>query len=253
MELGSIDSLKENRPWFHRAGLAAYRGFREPLKRIGFDHARWPRTFAFLDVLFDPLGTPASYDRQFANRNPWNYAIDPREQGRHQLAVHMLDKGCGGTRWGRVLEIGCAEGWFTELLSPRSESLLAVDFSSLALKRARARKQWNPGTSFERWDLRKDPVPGEFDLIVVMDVLTSFMRPHDLRAARAKIVDAMRPGDHLLVCDNRQSPAFENTWWGRWLVRGGKWIVRGFIEHPALETMEQVLTETHVLALFRRR
>jgi SAM-dependent methyltransferase len=237
-----------------RAKRSAYEALREPLRRLGFGHARWPRTFAILDLIFDPRGTAASYDREFAGRaDPWNYAGDPRELLRHRLAIEFLDRARGRRKFTRALEIGCAEGVFTELLAVRCESVLAVDFSQLALERASVRLKGIGWVAFAQWNLRTDPFPGSFDLIVVMDVLSGILRPGDSRAARSRLIAAMRRGDYLLVGDHRQAPEFENSWWGRALVRGGKWIVRGFTEHPALECVEHATTETHVLALLRKR
>jgi SAM-dependent methyltransferase len=224
------------------------------LRGIGFSRERWPFTFALLDAVFDPLGSARSYDRIYRARpDPWNYAGDSGERRRYRLAVGMLDRVLDGGRFTNALEIGCSEGAFTELLAPRSDRLLAVDFSLLALERARQRRQWNCGITFAHYDLRRDRVPGNFDLIAVMDVLTSFRRPGALRAAQEKIVEAVRPGGYLLVTDHRQEPVFETAWWARRLGRGGKWIISAFSDHCALTQIEACCTPTHALALFRRR
>ncbi len=237
-----------------RAKTAAYEVLREPLRRLGFSHARWPRTFAILDLILDPRGTAAPYEREFAGRaDPWNYVGDPRERLRHRLAAELLDRARDGHKFARALEIGCAEGIFTRLLAERCESVLAVDFSQLALERASTRMKGVGSVAFAQWNLRADSFPGCFDLIVVMDVLSGILRPRDSRAARSRIIAAMRRGDYLLVGDHRQAPEFEDSWWGRALVRGGKWIVTGFTEHRALECLERATTDTHVLALLRKR
>jgi hypothetical protein len=139
------------------------------------------------------------------------------------------------------------------MLADRCQSLTAVDFSAIALERARARLKGKSSVSVSRWNLRSDPIPGTFDLIVVMDVFTALLRPRDSRSARSKLIDAMRGSDYLLVGDHRQNPRFEAASWARFLIRGGKRIVCSFVEDPALETVELVTTETHVLAIFRRK
>jgi SAM-dependent methyltransferase len=224
------------------------------LKEIGFSRQRWPFTFALLDLAFDPLRNSKAYDRFYrARRDPWNYEADVGERQRHRLAAEMLDRVRNGRSFSNTLEIGCSEGVFTELLAPLSEVLWAVDFSTLALQRARQRRQWDSGVGFMHFDLRHDPVPGNFELVVVMDVLTSFRRPGALRAAQDKIVKAVRPGGYLLVTDHRQELVFETAWWARRLGRGGKWIISAFSEYSALTQIDARCTPTHALALFRRR
>src|SRR5215469_8839718 len=173
-----------------RARWAAYKGLRASLRRVGFGHDRWPRTFALLDLILDPLGTPALYNMEFVERlDPWNYDQSPSERLRHSLAAGMLDRARDKRNFVRALEIGCAEGHFTQLLSRRCDSLLAVDFSSLALQRAQGRIRTNTSISFLQWNLRHDPIPGSFDLFVVMDVLTAMVRPTDARFARSKLLN----------------------------------------------------------------
>ena len=99
----------------------------------------------------------------------------------------------------RALEIGCAEGHFTRLLSPRVESLLAIDISGVALGRAAERCAGLANVRFERFDLRADPVPGTFDLIVCSDVLEFFGGADAVIGAIRRIADALRPGGQLVL------------------------------------------------------
>ena len=111
-------------------------------------------------------------DLEFAAPDPWGYATSEVEQEcfRHQVSV--LDRDRNGRRFGDSCEIGCAEGFFTELLADRCESLLALELSGEALARARQRRNWDDRVRFAQWDLRTDPVPGQFDLIVLAGVLS---------------------------------------------------------------------------------
>jgi hypothetical protein len=89
------------------------------------------------------------------------WAVAFNEQ-RFAAATEMLSG--IGRNFQRGLEIGCAQDAMTEWLAPLCELLLAVDFVPVALERARARCQGS-NISFTRWDLKVDPVPGQFDLI----------------------------------------------------------------------------------------
>ena len=205
-------------------------------------------------LLDSPARARAEYEAEFARaRDPWRFETDPvagRDRFARELA--MLDAARGPARFARALEIGCAEGAFTELLEPRCESLLGVDVSPIALGRARARRPWSPGVRFEEWDLGLDPMPARFDLIVAEGVLDCFCRPRRLRAACEKIVAALQPGGYLLAGNPRQSEVSETAWWGRWLIRGGKWIDVCLASHPALRVAAAARTGSYVDTLFQK-
>jgi SAM-dependent methyltransferase len=194
----------------------------------------------------------ARFEREFAaGPDPWDYG-GPAARQRHAQALGLLDA-AGLAAVERALEIGCAEGHFSAALAARCRSLLAVDISTVALARARARPGWPSGVRFAEWDLRRDPLPGRFDLVVAMDVLESFCRPGLVRGARARLVDALAPGGYLLLGNSRQGALFETTWWGRALIRGGLWIDRYVGAHPALERVAGGTGSFYVNSLFRRR
>jgi len=204
-------------------------------------------------MLWDtPVRARARFEREFAaGRDPWDYA-GPLARERHAHALGLLDA-AGLSAVGRALEVGCAEGHFSALLAPRCRSLLAVDLSSLALDRARSGRTWPAGVRFAEWDLRRDPQPLDFDLVVAMDVLEAFCRPQLVRAARARLVRALAPGGYLLLGNSRQGELFETAWWGRVLIRGGRWIDRYVGAHPDLERVGTGTGGFYVNSLFRRR
>src|SRR5262249_60699373 len=69
----------------------------------------------------------------FAKEDPWNYA-SCYEQTKYRHTLELMPE----PPIGRAIELGCAEGMFTEMLAPRVDHLLAVDISDVALERARA-------------------------------------------------------------------------------------------------------------------
>jgi hypothetical protein len=86
----------------------------------------------------------------------------------------------------------------TAQLAQICERFFAVDFIPLALERARVRCQEFSNISFSKWDLKSDPAPGTFDLIVITDVLGSLGGRRDIRHARDKVVSALAAGGYLL-------------------------------------------------------
>jgi SAM-dependent methyltransferase len=208
---------------------------------------------AVKDYVQDPWGTPAAADRDYKHKvDPWKYESNPQEKERHQLVLRMLDSARGSRRFGAVFEVGCGEAAFTQQLASRCESLLAVDVAPTALQRARERCMGVDNIRFTIWDLRRENVPDSFDLIVVMDVLCYFVRPHDLRNAREKLVKALGPGGFLLVGEVREHELYEKVWWSKCLIRGGMRILDFMAGHPALEVVARETSETHAHGLFRK-
>ncbi|MBV8892888.1 MAG: hypothetical protein JO266_13130, partial [Acidobacteria bacterium] len=128
------------------------------------------------------------------------------------------------------------------------------DFIPVALERARVRCQEFNNISFSKWDLRSDPVPGTFDLIVITDVLGSLGGQRDVRRARDKMVSALAPGGYLLYGDflgDLDSRRIHNSWWGRLLLLRPRKILHLVTAHPALVEVARLETTMHLLALFR--
>jgi 2-polyprenyl-3-methyl-5-hydroxy-6-metoxy-1,4-benzoquinol methylase len=189
---------------------------------------------------------------QFKNAvNPFNYH-EPDEQERFHSAARLLDSVRCGERFASVLEIACAEGHFTDILSDRCASLLAVDISDLALERAQQRCAGEP-VEFRTWDLVHDPMPGTFDVVVVMDVLEMIRGRRTIRMLRPKLVDAVQPGGYLLVGNSRQCKDLEQALWAKWLIRGGKHINEYIGAHPDLLHVRSESSDLFINSLLRKK
>jgi SAM-dependent methyltransferase len=199
----------------------------------------------------------ASYAKYIAaHPDPWGYSsgwASALTERKFQVAIEMLSE--LGRNFDRALEIGCAQGGMTERLAPLCKELLAVDFVPVALERARARCHGS-NISFTRWDLKVDPVPGQFDLIVITDVLGAFGGRRDVRRARDKLVAALTPRGYLLYGDfigDTLTQRIHDSWPGRLvLFRPGR-ILGIFSAHPALVQVARRNTEMHLLTLFQKR
>jgi len=199
----------------------------------------------------NPTRARTLYERQFSAReDPWQYGAW-RERKRHADALLLLER-AGVSSISRALEVGCAEGAFTARLAPRCASLLALDFSATALRRAARRCAGLTHVSFLQWDLRNGLPGGEFPLIVVMDVVDSTFGPLALRRLRKVLASSVSPGGFLLFGNSLQSRVFETSWWGRHLLRGGRHINAFFAAHPELEIVGSCTGEFYVHTLFRR-
>ena len=201
--------------------------------------------------------TQSKYAKCFAGRtDPWGYEVTPFTLEKFQAAIELLDIARNGVCFERAWEIGCAEGVFTARLAKLCERLSAVDFIPLALERAHVRCQEFSNISFGKWDLKSDPAPGAFDLIVITDVLGSLGGRRDIRRARDKVVSALAPGGYLLYGDflgDVHSQRIHDSWWGRLLLLRPRKILRLVAAHPTLVEVARLETTMHLLALFRNR
>ena len=95
---------------------------------------------------------------------------------------------------------------------------------------------------------------GDYEVIVVVEgVLDCFCQPWAFRAARDKLVASLVPGGYLLAGNPRNTTITEGAWWGRYLIRGGKWIDACLSEHPRLSVEYTSWEPTYVDTLFRKR
>ena len=105
-----------------------------------------------LKVSWQAYKTRRKMNRQFGKReDPFAYRTTPYEAAR----LEAMEKALGTAPLGTALEVGCAEGHFTEKLARRSGRVIALDISSVALERARKRAPaafieadlmtWEPG------------------------------------------------------------------------------------------------------------
>ncbi len=159
-----------------------------------------------LRVSWQAYKTRRKMNRQFGRReDPFSYAATPYEAAR----LNAMDAALGDRPLGPVLEVGCAEGHFTEKLARRSSRVLAVDISSIALERARRRVQ---GAAFAEADLLTwDPgVAAPFDAVVLGDVLYYLDRPgvgEEFAALFPRIGSWLKPGGLLLLAHGFSSDA----------------------------------------------
>ena len=220
-------------------GSGLYRRFRRSLARVGFLRSAYFLLRSIREAMLDsPARGQAELNQEFEPReDPWNYATVSYQRDRIRREVEMLDAVRGTALFEKALEVGCAEGMFTEMLAPLCESLLAADISSVALTRARRRLQGRESVQFAHWDLRVDPVPDTYDLIVIIHALEYIRNPLYIRRARTKLLNSLRPGGYLLMGTMKVAEIYEDAWWSRFFLRSGKRINNFFVEHPAVKVV----------------
>lgn len=210
----------------------------------------WFAAYVAQWLLNSPRTVHDDYLHTFQRPDPWNYSRQ-EERERFESALQLLDQVRGERRFATALEIGCAEGVFTEMLAPRCESLLAVDFIEQALDRARPRLLRNPHVTFQQADLDSMSL-GQFDLVTGMIVVDS-TSPFEVRRRRERVIAQVKPGGYLLLNNHRISEFIEQTRWSAWLIQGGKRVNEFYAAHPELEVLGTIVTPLAVSTIYRRR
>jgi peptidoglycan/xylan/chitin deacetylase (PgdA/CDA1 family) len=180
--------------------------------------------------------------------DPWGYTND-FERLKYEQTLALLD----GMEIGRALELACAEGHFTKMLSPRVAELLATDISEIALQRAAKSCADCRNVSFQRLDLIEDPITGPFDLIVCSEVLYYLEDLAILREVATKLAGALSDGGNLLMANANlvvDEPHCPGRDWGH--AFGAKTIEDTFRATEGLSLQKQVLTPLYRIQMFQR-
>ena len=132
-----------------------------------------------------PTRDAAYFERLYAaNPDPWNFAASAYEAQKYAATLAML----GERHFARGLEVGCSIGVLTKLLAGLCQPLLAVDIVEQAVAQAKARCAGAPHITFECVQVPQNWPVGQFDLVVLSEVLY-FLNPVDI-ARTAALADA---------------------------------------------------------------
>jgi peptidoglycan/xylan/chitin deacetylase (PgdA/CDA1 family)/2-polyprenyl-3-methyl-5-hydroxy-6-metoxy-1,4-benzoquinol methylase len=189
-----------------------------------------------------------AFDVHFSHgEDPWGYT-NTYEKRKYEQTLSLLPS----TPAARALEIGCAEGHFTEQLAPRVERLLAADISSIALQRAAARCSRLRNIDFRQLDIVKDGIDGNYDLITCSEVLYYIGTAHLADVAR-KMAQALAPGGALIMAhanvieDEPDKPCFA---WGA--PFGALTIGRVFAKIEGLTFIRELQTPLYRIQHFQK-
>lgn len=114
--------------------------------------------------------------------DPWHFRTSEYEQAKYNKTLEALP----ARRFGSAFEVGCSIGVFTRLLAPHCDTLLAVDIIEQPLRDARAACADQTWVRFRRMQVPDEWPEGNFDLIVLSEVLY-FLSPKDV----AKVADSV--------------------------------------------------------------
>lgn len=136
-----------------------------------------------------PEMRPGFFNHFFDNGDPFGFDIHPVEQLKFRRTLEV----CGEGPLGRVLELGCAVGSFTELLAPRATDVLALDGSPAAVEHVIRRLHDHPNVRGQAMTIPAEFPEGTFDLVVASDILY-YLPVEDVRRCLERIEAAVAEG-----------------------------------------------------------
>jgi SAM-dependent methyltransferase len=124
----------------------------------------------------------------------WGYRDSPEHRRRAEWIVAALPR----ERFGRGLEVGCAQGFLSEYLTDRVDHLVACDISSEAIRRARENGRDFPRIEFRVADIRRGFPGDRFDLCLFSDVLY-YLSPRENDATLDEAKRRVAPGGFVVI------------------------------------------------------
>lgn len=137
---------------------------------------------------------PLYFEQMYADSSdPWHLAEREYESRKYGLTVASLPR----RRYRRAFEPGCSIGVLTGLLASRCDEVLATDPVGAPLERARAAVP-DAHVTFEQGRVPEDWPDGEFDLIVLSELLYFLSAPARLDVVE-RAIQSLAPDGHLVL------------------------------------------------------
>jgi 2-polyprenyl-3-methyl-5-hydroxy-6-metoxy-1,4-benzoquinol methylase len=142
----------------------------------------------------------SSFQREYFEKlyskhaDPWKFATSDYERAKYTATIDALQKKV----FSRAFEVGCSIGILTARLALRTRSLLAIDASETAVKRAIQNCKGLANISFQRMQIPNEWPTGRFDLIMLSEVLY-FLNQEDIRATSRRLMNSLMDGGEVVL------------------------------------------------------
>jgi SAM-dependent methyltransferase len=141
----------------------------------------------------------AGFERKFReNIDPWDYTNSRFEHFKRSVLL----RACGHNKHGRVLELGCAIGETTRILTPLSLRLVALDGSATAVAEAKRRVR-GTHVRFVHAKLPDQMPRGPFDLIVISEI-AYYLHVHELAVLSKRLAAATAYRGKIVLLHHRR-------------------------------------------------
>jgi 2-polyprenyl-3-methyl-5-hydroxy-6-metoxy-1,4-benzoquinol methylase len=138
---------------------------------------------------------PEYFDALYtADPDPWKFATSPYERDKYALTLEAMPK----PRYRSALEVGCSIGVLTRSLASRCDALIAIDAAQTPLLEARRRCADLPGVRFEQMFVPDQWPDGNFELILLSEVVYYLSRDAVGRLA-ARVVNSLAQGGSVIL------------------------------------------------------
>ncbi len=129
-----------------------------------------------------------------ADPDPWRFQTSDYEARKYVQTLAAI----GEARVGRALELGCSIGVLTRQLASRCDRLVATELSETALDQAKVRCADQPNIDFVLVRRVNDGFDGEFDLMLLSEVVY-YWDDDDMAAIARAVSDHLAAGGRLIL------------------------------------------------------
>jgi cyclopropane fatty-acyl-phospholipid synthase-like methyltransferase len=138
---------------------------------------------------------PEYFDTLYmADPDPWKFAASPYERGKYEITLDAMPK----PRYRSALEVGCSIGVLTRSLASRCDTLVAIDAAQTPLLEARRRCADLPGVRFEQMFVPEQWPEGQFELILLSEVVY-YLSPEDVGRLAARVTNSLAKGGSVIL------------------------------------------------------
>jgi cyclopropane fatty-acyl-phospholipid synthase-like methyltransferase len=138
---------------------------------------------------------PEYFDALYtADPDPWKFAASPYEREKYALTLEAMPK----PRYRSALEVGCSIGVLTRSLASRCDTLVAIDAAQTPLIEARRRCADLSGVRFEHMFVPEQWPDGDFELILLSEVVYYLSRD-DVDRLAARVTHSLAKGGSVIL------------------------------------------------------
>ena len=142
-----------------------------------------------------PTLGPEYFDALYtADPDPWKFATSPYERAKYTLTLNAMPK----PRYRSALEVGCSIGVLTRSLASRCDAVVAIDAAQTALAEARRRCADLPDVRFEQMFVPKQWPDGQFELILLSEVIYYLSR-EDVARLTSRVTRSLSTGGSVIL------------------------------------------------------
>jgi 2-polyprenyl-3-methyl-5-hydroxy-6-metoxy-1,4-benzoquinol methylase len=138
---------------------------------------------------------PEYFEELYAvDPDPWKFAASSYERDKYALTLEAMPK----LRYHSALEVGCSIGVLTRSLASRCEALVAIDAAQAPLVAAKRRCADLSSVHFEHMFVPEQWPVGDFDLILLSEVVYYLSR-EDVGRLAVRVTNSLAKGGSVIL------------------------------------------------------